>query len=68
MHQKEVTLPKERFALCPQLEDGNLSAWDVLPDNGIFVYLGTLGHTRYTKIALTYGRAYINSTSRGSSG
>ena len=41
---KNLTLPRERSGLCPQLWEVISKPSDVLPDKSILVYLGALGH------------------------
>ena len=68
MQSKEITYPKRGLARN-DTQVISLSPWKVLClIKSILVYLETLDQARYSKLAVTYGEAYISSPSRGAEG
>lgn len=65
---EEVTLPKERSHLCPQLLGGDLylGSWTVMLVRNVFVCLGALvtGKSGNMIYGGDFGSCYISSTSR----
>lgn len=66
---EDLTLPKERSDICPQLLGGQMSLdpWNVLPDKNVFVHLGTLATRQPNRVFHdgNFGSCGIHSTPRG---